>query len=149
MTVQTTATRIGGAAFLVTGVGHLTLTALLPPATGDLLAVQRQMAQVDFPIAPRHSVTDLMDGFSIVMSLLLIAWGVSVLLMTRHGRTPDRAQLALELTLALGVLVTAVLLLPAPPIVLMTVASVAFTVALGAPRPAVLPDPADEGTLRR
>ena len=36
MTVQTTATRVGGWAFLLTGAGHLGLANLLPPSTGDL-----------------------------------------------------------------------------------------------------------------
>jgi membrane glycosyltransferase len=124
-----TATRIGGWAFVLTGAGHLTLSTLLP-STGDLATVERQMAQALFPMPPSHSVADLMHGFSIAMSLLLIAWGVSVLLLTRRGRTPDPAQVGLSLALSLALLVTAVLLLPAPPIVLMTVASVAFAVAL-------------------
>jgi len=137
MRVQT-ATRIGGWAFVLTGAGHLTLASLLP-STGELLVVERQMEQVRFPIPPIHSVADLMQGFSVAMSLLLVAWGVSVLLMTRHDRTPERAQLALMLGLSLALLVTAVLLLPAPPIVLMAVASVAFAVALGATRRATAP----------
>ena len=106
----------------LTGAGHLTLASLLP-SQGDLLVVERQMAQARFPMPPSHSVADLMQGFSVTMSLLLVAWGVSVLLMTRQGRTPDRAQVGLSLALSLALLVTAVLLLPAPPIVLMTVAS--------------------------
>ena len=108
----------------------MTLLNLLPPATGDLLAVERQMAQARFPMPPSHSIAELMQGFSVAMSLLLVAWGVSVLLTTRQGRTPDRAQVVLSLALSLALLVTAVLLLPAPPIVLMAVASGAFTVAL-------------------
>lgn len=139
MTVQTTATRIGGSALLLTGVGHLTVVGLLPSSTGDLLAVERQMEQVLFPMIPSHSLADLMEGFSVTMSLLLIAWGVSVLLMTRHGRTPERAQLVLMLALSLALLVTAVRLLPAPPIVLMAVASAAFAAALAAPRRAGTP----------
>ncbi|KQT01923.1 LIC_13387 family protein [Cellulomonas sp. Leaf395] len=133
MTVQTTATRVGGWAFLLTGAGHLGLANLLPPSTGDLAVVERQIEEVRFPMTPSHSMADLMEGFSVTMSLLLIAWGVSVLLMTRHDRTPERAQLVVALVLSLALLVTAVLLLPAPPIVLMAVASVAFAVALSAP----------------
>ena len=132
MRVQT-ATRIGGCAFVVTGAGHLILGSLLP-STGDLLVIERQMAQVLFPIPPRHSMAHLMDGFSVTMSLLLIAWGLSVLGTTRHGRAPERAQVVLMLVLSVGLLVTAVLRLPAPPIVLMGVASVAFAVALNASR---------------
>ena len=105
---------------MVTGAGHLT-PGERAAVTGDLLVVERQMAQARFPMAPSHTVADLMQGFSVTMSLLLVAWGVSVLLMTRRGRTPERAQLALMLALSLAVLVTAVLLLPAPPIVLMAI----------------------------
>ena len=72
-------------------------------------------------MTPSHSMADLMEGFSVTMSLLLIAWGVSVLLMTRRRRIPDRAQVVVSLVLSLALLVTAVLLLPAPPIVLMAV----------------------------
>lgn len=91
------------------------------------------MEQARFPMTPSHSVADLMQGFSVAMSILLVAAGVSVLLMTRHGRVAEQAQVALMLALSVALLVTA-LLLPAPPIVLMTVASVAFAVALGASR---------------
>jgi hypothetical protein len=65
------------------------------------------------------------------MSMLLIAAGVSVLLQTRRGRPADRAQLGVMPALSSALLGTAVLLLPAPPIVLMTAASIAFAVALG------------------
>ena len=125
-----TATRIGGWTFVATGAGHLILSSLLPPSTGDLLVVERQMAQARFPMPPSRSIADLMQGFSVAMAVLLVAWGLSVLLMTRHDRTPDRAQIGLSLALSLALLVTAVLLLPAPPIALMAVASAAFAVAL-------------------
>lgn len=130
MRVQT-ATRIGGWAFVLTGAGHLILDTLLP-STGDLLAIEREMARVLFPMAPSHSMADLMEGFSVTMSLLLIGQGMSALLMTRHGATPERGQVVLLLALSLTLLVTAVLLLPAPPIVLMAVATVAFALALSA-----------------
>ncbi|WP_456786220.1 LIC_13387 family protein [Cellulomonas sp. P5_C5] len=143
-----TATRIGGWAFVLTGAGHLTLASLLP-STGDLLVVERQMTHARFPMAPSHTVADLMQGFSVTMSLLLVAWGVSVLLMTRHGRTPERAQLALMLALSLAVLVTAVLLLPAPPIVLMAVASFAFAIALIARRSAAASPAAGTAAINR
>lgn len=146
MTVLTRATRIGGWAFLLTGAGHLILAGLLPSPTGDLLAVERQMEDVLFPMTPSHSMAELMEGFSVTMSLLLIAWGVSVLLMARRGRTPDRAQVVVSLVLSLALLVTAVLLLPAPPIVLMAVASVALAVALRASR---RPAPADDSPVAR
>ena len=126
-----TTARIGAWAFVVTGTGHLTLATLLPSA-GDLLAVERHMEQVRFPMVPSHSVSDLMQGFSISMSVLLVAAGVSVLLATRHGRSAERSQVVLMLLLSLGLLMTAVLRLPAPPIVLMSVASAAFAVALHA-----------------
>ena len=136
---QRTATLVGGWAFVVTGGGHITLASLMPPSTGDMLAVERHMQQARFPVPPAHSVADLMQGFSVAMSVLLVAWGVSVLLMTRRGRTAEQAQTALALTLSLALLITALLLLPAPPIVLMTVASVAFAVALHASRRATAP----------
>ncbi|MGN9804882.1 LIC_13387 family protein [Micromonospora sp. L32] len=135
---QRTAVRVGGWAFVLTGTGHVTLASLMP-STGDMLAVARQMEQARFPMTPSHSVADLMQGFSVAMSVLLVAWGVSILLMTRHGRAAEQAQVALMLALSLALLATALLLLPAPPIVLMTVASVAFAVALGASRRATTP----------
>ena len=127
----TTAARAGGIAYVVTGVGHLIVASLLK-STGEVLAVERQMEATHFPMTPRHSMADLMQGFSVAMAILLIAAGVSVLLRTRRGGTGDRAQLGVMLALSLALLVTAVLLLPAPPIVTMTFASIAFAVALGA-----------------
>jgi hypothetical protein len=135
-----TAARIGAWAFMATGLGHVTLAGLLP-STGDLLAVRRQMDQTRFDMVPSHSVGDLMQGFSVAMSVLLVATGLSVLLMTRHGRAMDQPQAALALLLSLGLLVTALLRFPAPPIVLMSVASVAFAVALHAARRTLAPDP--------
>ena len=135
-----TAARIGAWAFVATGIGHVTLAGLLP-STGDLLAVRRQMEQVSLPLVPSHSIGDLMQGFSVAMSVLLVATGVSVLLMTRHGRAMEQSQAALTLLLSLGLLVTALLRFPAPPIVLMSVASVAFAVALHASRHATMPAP--------
>lgn len=137
-----TAARIGAWAFVATGIGHITLASLLP-STGDLLTVKRQMEQVRFPMVPSHSVGDLMQGFSVAMSVLLVATGVSVLLMTRHGRTMEQSQAALTLLLSLGLLVTALLRFPAPPIVLLSVASVAFAVALHASRRATTPSSHD------
>jgi phosphotransferase system glucose/maltose/N-acetylglucosamine-specific IIC component len=132
------AARVGGWAFALTGAGHLTLASLMP-ATDDMLAVERQMEQARFPMTPSHSVADLMQGFSLVMAVLLVACGVSVLLMTRHGRAAERAQVALMLALSLALLGIALLLLPAPPIVLMTVACAAFAVALHASLRTVTP----------
>lgn len=129
---ETVAARIGGWAFVLTGAGHLTVAALMP-SRDDEQTVQAQMEQAQFPMTPSHSYADLMQGFSVAMAVLLVAWGVSVLLRTR-GRGQEQAQVALSLVLSLALLVTALLLLPAPPIVLMTVASVAFAVALGASR---------------
>ena len=133
-----TATRVGGWTFVLTGVGHVTVAGLMP-STGDMLAVERQMEQARFAMTPSHSVADLMQGFSVAMSILLVAWGVSVLLMTRNGRAAERAHVALMLALSLALLATALLLLPAPPIVLMTVASIAFAVALDASRRTTTP----------
>ncbi len=126
---ETVAARIGGWTFVLTGAGHLTVAALMPSTDAEQ-AVQAQMEQAQFPMFPSHSYADLMQGFSVAMAVLLVAWGVSVLLRTHRGRAPEQAQVTLSLVLSLALLVTAVLLLPAPPIVLMTVASVAFAVAL-------------------
>jgi hypothetical protein len=143
-----TAARIGAWTFVVTGVGHLTLASLLP-STGDLLTVERQMEQARFPMAPSRSVGDLMQGFSVTMSVLLVAIGVSVLLATRHGRALEQSQAALMLLLSLGLLVIALVQLPAPPIVLMSVASAAFAVALHASRGAATLSPQDAGRRPR
>ena len=128
---ERTATRIGGWAFVAVAVGHVTVATFMP-SSGDALVVERQMHQATFPFPPSHSYADLMKGFSLAMSILLIAWGVSVLLATRGGRTAESAQVALCFGVSLALLVTSVLLLPAPPIVAMSVASAAFATALDA-----------------
>jgi hypothetical protein len=137
--IERTAARIGAWAFVVTGTGHVALASLLP-AGDELLALQRQMDQVRFGMAPSRSVGELMQGFSIAMSVLLVATGVSMLLMTRHGRKLERPQAVLALALSLGLLALAALRFPAPPIVLMSVATAAFTVSLYASRQRVAPD---------
>lgn len=124
-----TAERVGGWAYVVVGGGHLATASLLP-SSSDQLVIERQMEQARFPIPPGHSYADLMQGFSVAMAVLLVAWGVSMLLATRNGRALEQAQVALSLVVSLLLLGTSVLLLPAPPIVLMTVASVALAVSL-------------------
>lgn len=130
---QRTAMRVGGWTFVTVAVGHLVLAELLP-STGATSVIRRQMQQARVPLPPDHSYADLMQGFSLAMSVLLLAWGVSVLLTTRDERLPDATQVGLSLAVSLAMVAVAVALLPYPPIVLMSVASVAFTVAMIAVR---------------
>lgn len=125
--------RVGGWSFVTVGVGHLVL-ASVRPAAGDAVALRRQMQLVRVAIPPSRSYADLMQGFSLAMSVMLVAWGRSVVLATHHERPPERGQVALSLGVSLAMLGTSLRYFPAPPIVLMSVASTAFGVAVDAAR---------------
>jgi len=149
--------RIGAWSWVITGAGHLMLAAGLAlrpedPAAARAIAAMR-VYSVEFA-GVRRSLRDIDLGMSLVMAAALIFGGVVCLRVARSAPdlvTRSRSLSGLGLAASLVVLGLSLWLLPAPPIVLFSVASVAFGWALAAarPAPAVQPAPAPAGAGER
>lgn len=140
--------RIGAWAWVVTGVGHLATAALLAsrpedPAAAPVLAAMREHGTEIAGI--RRSLFELDRGMSFVMAAALVFGGVVCLLVARSAPdlvTRSRSLSALCLAASLVVLGLSLWLLPAPPVVLFTVAAVTFGWALSTARPELSARPA-------
>ncbi|HLL67827.1 MAG TPA: hypothetical protein VK453_19245 [Micromonosporaceae bacterium] len=142
--------RVGAWSWIITGVGHLMVVAgvaLRPedPAGARAMAAMREYT-VQFA-GVRRSLGDIDLGMSLVMATALIFGGVACLRVARAAPdlvTASRSLSGPALAASLVVLGLSLSLLPAPPIVLFSVASAAFGWALAAarPAPAVRPRPA-------
>lgn len=140
--------RIGAWAWVVTGVGHLATAALLasrpedPAASSALVAMREYGTEI---AGVRRSLLDLDRGMSLVMAAALIFGGLVCLLVARSAPdlvTRSRSLSGLCLVASLVVLGLSVWLLPAPPIVLFTIACLAFGRVLATAHPEVSARPA-------
>ncbi|WP_051570969.1 LIC_13387 family protein [Cryptosporangium arvum] len=128
----TGAFRAGAWAWVLTGVGHLTIAAVLAlrpanPATAPAVAAMRN---ADFAFAgPRRSLYDLNIGMSLVMGVALVLAGLLCVLVAREAPgLIERSRLLSGPALAASAVAfgLSAWLLPLPPIVLFGVATVAF-----------------------
>ncbi|MFD1151106.1 LIC_13387 family protein, partial [Saccharothrix hoggarensis] len=143
-----TSFRIGAWAWVITGAGHLAAEGALAlrPADPEAAHVLTAMSEYRIEVVGiARSLRDLDRGMSFVMAAALIFGGVVCLLVARSAPdlvTRSRSLSGLALGASLVVLALSVGLLPAPPIVLFTVACAAFGWALAAhPAPADRPTP--------
>lgn len=131
----TLAYRVGAWCWIVTGIGHMSLDALLSRAAPSPEAARLNAAMRENVFAlggiPRTSL-DVMNGISITMGLALVLVGVLFLMIARAAGSAERTRgaAALGLGASLACLAVAAVLLPLPPIVTFTVASGSFAVAL-------------------
>ncbi|MET9226257.1 hypothetical protein [Lentzea sp. NPDC003310] len=119
---------VGAWAWIVTGVGHLSLMGVMELGDGNP-ADDRAVAaaeQVEFALGGiQRTLHEVNLGINFVMSIALVFGGLVCLVAAKAAPVP-RALAGLGLGTSLALLAVAVLLLPSPPIVLFAVASVAF-----------------------
>ena len=120
--------QVAGWAFIVTGIGHGLATVM--PWPDGARATAEAMERTFFSLGGiSRSMDQLMSGFSFAMVPLFVAFGAAVLLLLRKGGLP-REIAWLGLALSVSLLAIALLLLPTPPIVTMTIATCAFALSL-------------------
>jgi hypothetical protein len=133
--------RIGAWSWIITGAGHLTLEAALALLPEDPAAARAFAAMRDYSLefaGVQRSLRDIDLGMSLVMATALIFGGVACLRVALSA--PDVVTRSLSgpaLAASLVVLGLSLWLLPPPPIVLFSVASIAFgwaLVAAGRPK---------------
>ena len=133
--------RIGAWSWLITGVGHLLLTAALRlrPATPAGERAVAAMREHGLELAGlRRSLYDINQGMSLVMAVALIFGGVTCLLVARSAPdlvTQSRSLSGLSLAASVATFGVSLWLLPAPPIVLFAVACVTYGWSCVAARP--------------
>lgn len=123
--------RVGAWCWLVTGIGHLIGEVLLRPPSSPAGAAMADH-YVDM-LGLRRSLMELMTGFGVAMGLAIALAGVLFLLIARLAAdAPERARTAAFAGLAASAILLALALavLPPPPIVTFTLASLAFAAAL-------------------
>ena len=135
--------RIGAWAWVVTGAGHLAIAGVLASRPEDAAAARAVAAMRDYVMeigGIGRSLHQINQGMSLVMATALIFGGLVCLLVARSAPelvTRSRSLSGLCLGGSLVVLGLSLWLLPVPPIVLFTVAGVAFVRALATARPEV------------
>ncbi|MGY0236896.1 LIC_13387 family protein [Longispora urticae] len=124
--------RVGAWSWVVTGVGHTVLDTLMslrptPPADEAITAAMKAHTLEIGGIA--RSTSDLLNGFSIAMGLAIALVGVLFLVVARS--VPQLVGVTwLGLGASLTMLALAAVLMPSPPIVLFSVASLGFGLSL-------------------
>ncbi|WP_339154016.1 hypothetical protein WID27_33445 [Streptomyces sp. F41] len=133
--------KVGACGFVVLGVGHLALSAAAASAaaasaapTPEQRSADTAMRESTFTLLGLERTTfDVTHGMSIAMALFAVARGLLMLAAVRHA--PDLVRLRTAfgwapLVASLVILGTAVILLPAPPIIVLAVTSCAFALSL-------------------
>lgn len=131
----TVAYRVGAWCWIVTGIGHLSVDALLSRASPSPEAARLNAAMRESVFAIggiRRTSLDVVNGISVAMGLALVLVGVLFLMVARVAGSAEqtRGAAALGLVASLVFLAVAAVLLPLPPIVTFTVASASFAIAL-------------------
>ncbi|GHF57694.1 hypothetical protein PV376_20705 [Streptomyces sp. NRRL_ISP-5395] len=128
--------RIGAYGFVVLGAGHLVFTAARASATPtpEQRTADAAMRESTFTLFGLERTTlDVTHGMSIAMALFAIACGLLMLAAVRHAPDLVRRRTAfgrVSLVASLAAFGLALLLLPAPPIVILPVTSCAFALSL-------------------
>ncbi|MGA6174282.1 LIC_13387 family protein [Streptomyces sp. NPDC012600] len=128
--------KVGAYGFVFLGLGHLALSAVTASAarTPEQDAADTAMRESTFALFGLERTTlDVTNGMSVAMALFNIACGL--LLLTAVHRAPALVEQRtafgwIALAASLAALVTALLLLPVPPIAVLTVTSCAFALSL-------------------
>ena len=125
--------QVGAWAWVVTGIGHLAITAVLlgRPATpaAETAVLDAMRAHRMTMMGLSRDLLGLFRGFSVAMGLVLALHGaVCVLAAPALAALP--AVVALNAAVSLALLVLAVRALPPPPIVTLLVATACFGAAL-------------------
>lgn len=128
--------KVGAGGFLLLGTGHLALAAAaawsdLTPQQEASSAAMRATSMTLLGL--ERSTLDVVNGMSCVMALFVISCGLLALFAARHSPALVERRTAFGWTLLaaslLGLAISA-LLLPPPPIAVLTVTSCAFALSL-------------------
>ncbi|MCC8476918.1 hypothetical protein LMJ41_03255 [Streptomyces globisporus] len=128
--------RTGAYGFVVLGVGHLAFVAATASATPtpEQRRADTAMRESTFTLLGLERTTlDVTHGMSIAMAFFVVACGLLMLAAVRHAPDLVRRRTAfgrVSLAASLAALGLALLLLPAPPIVILPVTSYAFALSL-------------------
>ncbi|WP_432005286.1 LIC_13387 family protein [Streptomyces parvus] len=128
--------RIGAYGFVVLGAGHLAFVAAKASATPtpEQRTADTAMRESTFTLLGLERTTlDVTHGMSIAMALFVIACGLLMLAAVRQAPDLVRRRTAfgwVSLVASLAALGLALLLLPAPPIIILPVTSYAFALSL-------------------
>ncbi|XCM31601.1 hypothetical protein ABXI76_21555 [Streptomyces parvus] len=128
--------RIGAYGFVVLGAGHLAFVAATASATPtpEQRRADTAMRESTFTLLGLERTTlDVTHGMSIAMAFFAVACGLLMLAAVRHAPDLVRRRTAfgrVSLVASLAALGLALLLLPAPPIVILPVTSYAFALSL-------------------
>jgi amino acid transporter len=145
------ASAVGAWALVVTGAGHLALTAVITtrPETATRRAARQAMTDAHLTILGMdRTLWQSFRGFSLLMAVLAIGLGALNLLVLR--RAPElvlasRAVLWLNLAVVVPALALSALLFWPPPILLLGIACAAFGYALTRPSSPTAPRTPDPG----
>ncbi|MEU8653784.1 hypothetical protein [Streptomyces sp. NPDC048737] len=127
---------VGAYGFVFLGIGHLALSAASTAATRtpQQRAADTAMRESTFTLLGlERTVLDVSNGISIAMALFAVTCGLLILAAVRHAPALVERRTAfgwIALALSLTALATSVLLLPAPPIAVLTLTSCAFALSL-------------------
>ncbi|WP_437954392.1 hypothetical protein WME76_22650 [Sorangium sp. So ce119] len=125
--------QVGAWAWVVTGIGHLAITALLlgrpapPAAETAVLGAMRAHRMTMMGLS--RDLLGLFRGFSVAMGLVLALHG-AVCLLAAPALAALPAVVALNAAVSLALLAIAVRAFPPPPIVTLLVATACFGAAL-------------------
>ncbi|MEW1632173.1 hypothetical protein [Streptomyces sp. NPDC089173] len=128
--------KAGAYGFVLLGVGHLALSAAEASATmtPERRAADTALRESTFALLGlERTAFDVTNGMSIAMALFAVACGLLTLAAVRHAPALVQRRTAfgrIALLVSLTVLATALLLLPVPPIIILTVTSCAFALSL-------------------
>lgn len=131
--MNVSAYRMGAWCWVLTGVGHLALDSLKRFRSDSENPVAHQLRVLPFEIlGMKTNYQDLITGFSLLMGTAILMVGISLLLLCRDNQeNPRRSAVFVG---AVGSMVASVISLAyiklLPPIILFSVAAIAFIVAL-------------------
>jgi hypothetical protein len=128
--MRATAFRVGAAAWMFTGAVHSVLDVVLRGEAVLDAQVREAVIQLG-PIALNEQ--RLNQGVSLTMGLAMVAVGLLLWMiagLVRSGKGPMTSFGVVALVASLLALTIAVVLIPGPPVLTLSVASVAFVVAL-------------------
>ncbi|MEV4491304.1 hypothetical protein AB0K04_14430 [Micromonospora coxensis] len=141
--MRNTVYRVGAWCWIITGLGHTATDIAMRLSPSDTDREFDAMLR-DHPFALMGMQTshyELFMGFSLAMGLAIALVGILFLMLERFASEPGQVRVAgtVGLATSLALLALSVALLPPPPIVLFTIAGVAFAVAVFSTRDSTTP----------
>jgi hypothetical protein len=134
--------QILGWSMVVLGAGHLGTVALDAGRTPDRATERAYAGLSQVAVAmpgPQRNLEQLFWGYSLLMGLMVIAFGMVVLWTARHVRGSLRSLLWLSGAVCVAGLAASAILMPIPPLIGFSVAMVGVSVGLSERAPAKRP----------